>query len=103
MTRADGSPRRRPSAWFYLLVVLLPIGGCALTVSQMADEVGTINERVAALPRAAASGESKIGLAKGESAVFFVTPTTSSGSSFTKGSDDEAKEPSPVDCTLTSP
>jgi hypothetical protein len=103
MTRADGSPRRRPSAWFYLLVVLLPIGGCALTVSQMAEEASTINQRIAALPRAAATGESRIGLAKGESAVFFVSPTTSDGSSVTKRASTDAKEPAPVDCTLVSP
>jgi hypothetical protein len=100
MSRSNGAPRKHPTAWLYLLAILLPIGGCAGTIGLVAKGLDSLTDKVAALPRAATPGAATVELPAGTHEIFYETRAGAGDTSYATTTE---KVAAPVDCTLAAP
>ncbi len=77
-------PRKRPTAWLYLLACLLPIGGCFASAATASSGLGNMGESFAKLPRASVPGDADVTLERGATIVLYETPLAAAGAAGAK-------------------
>ena len=76
---------KRPSAWFYLLVFLLPVGGCLVTATSFIKGTGGIADMVAGMHRVVVPGEANVDLDAGKYTVFYEHHSVVDGATYATG------------------